>query len=349
MISTYLDRAVAEFGTNPLSARLIRRMASQLPDLFLAAAVKYLESRDESAAHRLLASMMLRHPLAYEEIADPSRGTLERSVTLFVRLWKVDPSFDVKLARRLPDRHGLNHCEAFDAPRSYRVLDVLDETSTGRRLVPVLGHLIDSADPRIAAKATLFIGKRIQSAEWAARQLTRNDPSVRANAVESIWGLKSPTAQTLLEVCAGDASSHVAGNALVGLHKLGKPGIVEQINSMVNGATHNVRSTAAWTMGRIGDSAFVDPLTELLRDDHPEVRGAALRSLLQIRKAEAAAPEVVAPVVEELSVIPEVAPEAVVPEAATDADPESAPEPVIDMDIRLDGGLGSRFRYRQVG
>jgi HEAT repeats len=342
MTSTCLDRAVAEFGSNPMGARLIRRMASQLPNLFLSEAVKYLESRDESAAHRLLASMMLRHPLAHEEIADPARGTLERSVTLFTRLWKVDPSFDVKLARRLPDRHGLNHCEAFDAPRSYRVLDVLDETSTGRRLVPVLGHLIESADLRIAAKATLFIGKRIQSAEWAARQLTRNDPSVRANAVESIWGLKSPTAQTLLEFCTGDSSSHVAGNALVGLHKLGKPGIVEQINSMVNGATHNVRSTAAWTMGRIGDSAFVDSLTELLRDDHPEVRGAALRSLLQIRKAEAAAPVINAPVVEQVS------------EAVAPPGPETAPEAVeetdeIDMDIRPDDRLGAAFRYRQVG
>src|SRR5580704_15633658 len=145
LISTYLDRAVAEFGTNPLSARLIRRMASQLPELFLSSALKYLESGDESPAHRLLASMTLRHPLACEEIADPARGTIERSITLFMRLWKVDPSFDVKLARRLPDRHGLNHCEAFNALSSYRVLDVLDETSTGRRLVPVLGHLIDSA------------------------------------------------------------------------------------------------------------------------------------------------------------------------------------------------------------
>jgi hypothetical protein len=338
LISTDIDRAVAEFGSNPLSARLIRRIAGQFPDLFLSAAVKYLESRDESPAHRLLASMMLRHLSAYEDIADPALGTLERSVTLFMRLWKVDPSFDVKLARKLPDQHGLNHCEAFDAPRSYRVLDVLDETSTGRRLVPVLGHLIDSGDPRIAAKATLFIGKRIQSAEWAARQLTRNDPSVRANAVESLWGLKSATAQTLLEVCARDSSSHVAGNALVGLHKLGKPGIVEQINSMASGANHNVRSTAAWTMGRIGDSEFVDPLTELLRDDHPEVRGAALRSLLQIRKAEAAAPEVVPVVVEKPLTVPEA--------------PEETPqgeEVEIDMDIRPDGRLGGGFRYRQVG
>jgi len=343
LIGTYLDRAVAEFSENPLGARLIRRMAGQFPDLFLSAALKYLETRDESPAHRLLANAMLRHPLAYEEIADPARGALPRSITLFLRLWKVDPSFDVKLARRLPDRHGLNHCEAFDAARSYRVLDVLDETSTGRRLVPVLGHLIESADPRLAAKATLFIGKRIQSAEWAARQLTRNEPSVRANAVESIWGLKSPTAQTLLEVCAKDASSHVAGNALVGLHKLGKPGIVDQINSMVNGATHNVRSTAAWTMGRIGDSAFVDPLTELLRDDHPEVRGAALRSLLQIRKAEAAAPPVVEAVVPVVAERPADVPEVVAP---VEAEKETVD---IDMDIRLDGGLGGRFRYRQVG
>jgi hypothetical protein len=343
VVTSYLDRAMAEFATNPLSARLIRRMASQIPDLFLVAAIKYLESPDESPAHKLLTNMMLRHHSVYEEVAHPARGSLDRSIQLFRRCWKVDPSFDVKLARKLPDRNGLNHSEAFHGPRASRLLEVLDETSQGRRLVPVIGHLIDSADPRIAAKATLFIGKRIQSADWAARQLTRSDPQVRANAVESIWGLKSPTAQTLLEGCVKDISSDVAGNALVGLHMLGKPGIVEQINEMANGATYGTRSSAARAMGKIGDSAFADPLTELLRDDHPEVRSTALRSLLQIRKAAAAAPVIFLvqePVVLEEPITPE-------PAAGIPVEPNEAP-PFIDMDIRLDGRSTSR-RYRQVG
>jgi hypothetical protein len=348
LITTYLDRAVEGFSSNPLSARLIRRMASQAPDLFLISALKYLETQDESAAHRLLASMMLRQGSAYEEIADPGRGSLERSITLFTRLWKIDPSFDVKLARKLPDRNGLNHCEAFDAPRSYRVLDVLDETSTGRRLVPVLGHLIDNPNPRIAAQATLFIGKRIQSADWAARQLTRSDPGIRAKAVESIWGLQSPTAQTLLEGCLKDASSDVAGNALVGLHKLGKPGIMEQIGEMVNGTSHGVRSTAALAMGKIGDAVFTDSLTELMRDAHPEVRSTALRSLLQIRKAAAAA---VGAAANQPPAVPHAAADSRVDTRNEKrAEPHVIRDPVEETtDMEMNVHLGGPWRYKQVG
>ena len=124
-----LERAIAEFDSNPLSVRLIRRMATELPDLFIVAALKYLDSPEESGAHQILTSLMLRHHSVFDEVADPSRGSQRRSVTLFSRLVKVDLSFDVKLARKLPDRSGSNHAEAFDGPRSCRVLDVFDEIS----------------------------------------------------------------------------------------------------------------------------------------------------------------------------------------------------------------------------
>ena len=305
LVHTYLKRAITEFDTNPLSARLIRRMANELPGLFMVAALGYLDSADESSAHQLLTSMMLRQRSVFEEVADPSRGSCKRSVNLFCRLLKIDLSFDVKLAQKLPDRSGSNHADAFDGPRSCRVLDVLNETSVGRRLLPILSHLVDSPDPETAAKATLFVGRRIQSAVWAARQLMGSDPRARANAIQSIWGLNSPSAQTLLEDCVGDQSNRVAGNALVGLHMLGKPGVVQQVTEMANASTPIFRSTAAWTMGRLGDAAFVSPLTGLLRDDQPEVRSAALRSLLRIRRAEAAAPEAIPePVVEPVKVEP---------------------------------------------
>lgn len=348
VVNTYLERAIAEFDTNPLSVRLIRRMATELPDLFMVAALKHLDSSHESTAHQLLTSMMLRHPFVLEEVADPARGPYRRSLTLFCRLAKVDLSFDVKLARKLPDRSGSNHAEAFDNPRSCRVLDVLNETSVGRRLLPILGHLVEHPDPEIAARATLFVGKRMQNAEWASRQLNRSDPRTRANAIESIWGLNSPSAHTLLEDCAKDESNSVAGNALVGLHMLGKAGVVEKVTEMATASAPIFRSTAAWTMGRIGDAAFVPPLTELLRDDHPDVRSAALRSLLQIRRAEAAAPEAIAeqrtpdPAPALAEVPAEVVAEVIAPAAAEPA-PEPA-APLFDMDIHLDGSTAASRR-----
>src|SRR5579863_6990286 len=102
MINNYLDRAIEEFNTNPLSAGLIRRMANEVPDLFVAAALRYLDSPDESAAHRFLTSLMLRQEGVFEEVADPARGSLQRSINLFNRLCKMDAGFDVKLARKLP-------------------------------------------------------------------------------------------------------------------------------------------------------------------------------------------------------------------------------------------------------
>ncbi len=347
LINNYLDRAIAEFSVNPLSARLIRRMANELPDLFVAGAIRYLDSTDHSSAHHFLTSLMLRQHRVFDEVADPARGPLPRSLNLFNRLWKIDPCFDVKLARKLPDRAGHNHSEAFDRARSCRAIDVLNETSVGRRLVPILGHLVESPDPVLAAKATLFIGRRMQSPEWAARQITRDNPEeVRANAIESLWGVKSSSAQNLLEDCVTDESVHVAGNALVGLHKLGKPGILEQITEMVNADTPVFRTTAAWTMGRIGDSIFADPLTGLLKDDSPQVRSAALQSLLQLRKAEAAAREEAAkqPPAPEIAAQPAVQPEIepAVPHVigTFEREPE-ADAKVADIEIRLDGSLHS--------
>lgn len=348
LFNNYLNRAIAEFSTNPLSARLIRRIANDLPELFVAVAVRYLDTSDQSTAHHFLANQMLRQESVFEEIADPRRGPLTRSLNLFNRLWRVDPCFDVKLAQKLPDRTGHNHSVAFDRARSCRALDVLNETSVGRRLVPIVGHLVESADKMLAAKATLFIGRRMQSPQWAARQIMRDNPEeVRAIAVESLWGVKSQSARELLEDCTTDESVRVAGNALVGLHKLGKPGVIEQVTGMVTAETAEHRTTAAWAMGRIGDAAFADPLTGLLRDESPEVRRAALHSLLHLRKPEAATPDP-APGPTPPTPSPELVPERPAPRVVEMPERDEPATPFVDMDIRLDGSAHStrsdRFR-----
>lgn len=304
-VDKWLDRAITEFSTNPLSTQLIRRLAREYTESFSIAAIRHLTTTEHAQADRFLTVLLLQQGSLFERISDPGQGSRERSVNLFKRLLAVDPSFDVKLARMLPDRSGVNHSNAYRGARAGRTLDILDETSAGRRLLPVLSHLVNSPDPSTCATATLFVGHRLKSPQWAAKQLDRSDNRVRANAVESLWGLATDPARLLLERCLDDESNRVAGNALVGLHIIGTPGIHDEIDRLVHEPKAEFRATAAWAMGRMNDPAMAPELTALVRDQNKWVRSVALRSLLNIRLSarvdHAAAIQVEPPVV----VVPE--------------------------------------------
>jgi HEAT repeat protein len=293
IVDVYIDRAVEEFDANPLSTRMIRRFADCSPREFAAAAVRQLATSTQSNALNFLNLLMLRQQdVMLDYISDPNHAE-EDSINLFQRATAVDRFFEMKLAHRLPDRRGGNSDDALRGPRAARALDILNRTSAGRRLLSTLGHLIDSTDAQTREKATLFIGRRMQSADWAERQLRQADERVRANAVESIWGLTTTSARILLEICVGDRSNRVKGNALVGLHLAGREGLGDALVAMAGDTRPRFRSTAAWTMGKIGDAEFEPYLLGLFKDEQ-EVRTAAMRSLIALWHTEAKTPEALA-------------------------------------------------------
>src|SRR5258708_411832 len=104
IMEKYIGRAIEEFDVNPLASRLMRRLASEAPDDFFPVAVKHLNSNQESNAHRLLTILLLRQDTLLESLASPAFNTREGAVRLFKRFLSVDPSFDVKMARKLPGR-----------------------------------------------------------------------------------------------------------------------------------------------------------------------------------------------------------------------------------------------------
>jgi HEAT repeat protein len=225
-----------------------------------------------------------------------------------------------------------------------RALDILDQTSSGRRLLPILGHLPEAADARLAAKATLFVGRRVMNPAWSAKLLARPEDRIRANAVETLWGLKTPPALDLLERCATDRNNRVMGNALIGLHIAGRPEVDAGVVSLARNGDPGRRSTAAWVMGRLANDRWVDTLSGMMRDDAPAVRSTALRSLMEIRRHD---PVVIGSVASE-DTEGAVDPQSQILEAASSAvsEPDS-PEPQIPElrlpEIRLDG---SSFRAR---
>lgn len=285
LVEKYLERAMEEFTTNPLAVQLMRRLAIEGRELFVRAGLKYMHSPDEGGnAERMLGHLLLRQESLLDQLASPEENSRGKATELFKRFQKMDASFDVRLARKLPCRGAWSQPGAFDGGRSGRALDILDETSQGRRLLPILGHLPDSSDPRISARATLFVGRRVQSADWTARQLSRSDPRIRANAVEALWGVKTPTAMHLFDECVKDPHNRVAGNALVGLHIGGREDAIERVIEMSNDPYPERRITSAWAMGRLAVDGFAERLTEMVRDEDLNVRGMALRALMLIRK-----------------------------------------------------------------
>jgi hypothetical protein len=295
LVDDYLARAIEEFDTNRLATRLMRRLVQEFPGYFLQAAMPHLSAGRTSNALRHLAVLLLHQEGSLQMMTDPKLGSRENAVRLFNRFLEIDPSFDVLLARKLPDRHGSNWAEALDVAHSTRALDILDQTSYGRRLLPVLGHLVDHSNNLISAKATLFVGRRLQNPTWTARQLTQSDQRVRANAVEALWGVDSPAAAGILENCRSDHNNRVVGNSLLGLHFLGQgPRVEQRVLDMARAGKHETRLTAAWLLGRIDGQDCFDCLTRLLKDDHPQVRSRALWSLLEIRRAKDKSPEAIA-------------------------------------------------------
>ena len=221
VVDVYLARALNEFDINHLSTGLIRRLAEEFPGHFLSAALHHLVSQKQSDALRYLTTVAMRQEPMFAYLTSPEASSRDHAISLFRRFLEIDPSFDVKLAERLPNRRESNLDAAFIGVHATRALDILDQTSRGRRLLPIVGHLPTYRDPHVSAKATLFVGRRVQNAGWTKKLLAQPDQRVRANAVESL-GLNSPAATNLLEECANDDNNRLVGNSLLGLHLVGR-------------------------------------------------------------------------------------------------------------------------------
>jgi HEAT repeat protein len=285
LVKSYLERALD--GSNPslVGLRMMQRFANETPQLFCNAAVSLVEPDNTSSTGlRFMTSLLLKQPQLLKLLADPERLDRVGAVRLFRQLVPFDRSLDVRMARCLPNRHGSSDIR-LELPSCERALDVLDEVSEGRRLVPILGHLIDHPLGRIASKATLLIGRRVQSVTWAKRFLGDDQtPRNRANAIEALWGLNSPDARELFWEHSSDQNNRVTGNAVFGLHVLGDEKAAPAVRRMARRLEAEFRWTSAWLMGKMAQPTFVEELKGMIKDDNPGVRRASFKALVDIRQ-----------------------------------------------------------------
>ena len=86
-------------------------------------------------------------------LTNPEVFTRKQAVQAARVLLHSDHEFDLRLAREMPGRYGEKGRLVWS--EAARGLDILDEISDGRRLVPILLHLVDHPDPFLATKLRL--------------------------------------------------------------------------------------------------------------------------------------------------------------------------------------------------
>jgi hypothetical protein len=266
-----------------LPADMLRRSrhtdhgALAMRDEYYAPALSLVEVPITSEWQRELCAYLIAQPGFLTYLAQPDTFSEFDSSRICRVLIEVDDMVDVKLANAMRSLHDRNH--GADAETIVRLLGVLDRISPGRRVIMSIIHLLREAHPAAASKAALFLGKRVQNPEWVERQMTSSDPRVRANVIESIWGVDNSKARKSLNAALKDDHNRVVGNALIGLHLLRDPSVAGKVRTMLRHSDPKFRATGAWVMGKVAAPEFRTDLNAAANDESEQVRDSAVRAL----------------------------------------------------------------------
>jgi hypothetical protein len=270
------------FSRQPVTAaRALRELQDDRRGNFVDHALRALRELPESPESTHLLRLVMDDARILERIADPNFLSAADAIQLARRMQAVDPATEVRLLRLLQTGAGP---ATPDPWRATRILEILDAVSSGARIHTVLPALLRHSDPRVRSKAALLIGRVNQNLHWLEQRLADSDSRVRANAIESMWGVDSPEARELFLAAASDRHYRVAANAIVGLHRAGDLISARIVRAMARHADPQFRSAAAWAMGETGDPRFLPVLACTPDESQGAVRRNVLRATVRIRK-----------------------------------------------------------------
>lgn len=161
-----------------------------------------------------------------------------------------------------------------------------DEDGEARTDEPIpitkLVQLFRSSDPRIRSKVARLVGKYSQYQAFVARRLQENDPRVRANAIESLWGVDTPVARRSLEAAVSDSNHRARINAIYGLYLLGNSSSIRLLLKQARHFSPSFRVAAVWGMGQTADPRFAGIVQEMMSDTDESVRRVAAMAASRI-------------------------------------------------------------------
>jgi len=278
---------VRDFDREPVTSReRISDIARCQPEVFYRMAIEALRADITSRAAQYLVGLLISGGFLFRALCDPGLGREQASE--LARLAQAGaPGVDVQLARQLAD--AASGDSSLAPGMTERLLEIVGEISDGKHLLPSLLRMLRNDNPYLRSKVVLLIGRTGGNLNWIKKRLQESDTRVRANAVQAAWGIDTPEARELLAWAARDGNNRVAGNALVGMFRLGESSALAEMVKMAAHDSPAFRRTAAWAMGETGDARFTEMLGRMIRDANAGVRRVAFGAMRRVRAAAAQA------------------------------------------------------------
>jgi hypothetical protein len=287
-METSLNRVVGEFTSKPLAAAngMRRIFGDSNPEAFAKAAAPILRSDVDHPGKQYLLTLLLMNDLIFRLLADASVFTVEEAVTISSSLVKIQPLIDLKMRELFDCQNGgdeLIRRLGFDA--AIRLLEIMASIPEDWRMASMFFQLLGHSNQKIRSKAALLSGRIKKNCKWVEARLTDSDLRVRANAVESLWGVELPGVRELLWAAVQNPDNRTAGNALLGLHHLGEAASIPLIVELLSHADPKFRLTGVWVMGETGDPQFKPLLARIISDPDPHIRSAVFRALAKLKRS----------------------------------------------------------------
>jgi hypothetical protein len=280
-----LAALIRDFDREPVANRKrITEFLQYQPEIFYLAAIEIVRKDMESRAAQYLVALLVHGNLLFRAVCDPAVDR-ERATELARQAFRGDPTVDVKLARQLADASAGE--SGLEPGMAERLLEIIDEISDGKRILPSLMRMLRNENPYLRSKAVLMIGRGGRSLQWIKKRIQEADTRVRANAIEAVWGIESDDARELLLWATRDSNNRVVGNALIGLYRLGETSALTELIKMAGHSSPAFRRTAAWVMGHTADPRYTEILGRMLADANTDVRKSAFQAVRRIRAAAA--------------------------------------------------------------
>ncbi len=262
----------------------LQQMLASDPAAFSRASIRALAKAASSPGTRYLLHLLRRDHLLLEALTDPRSSKREDAVAAARMIPQGGTPIDQDLERALSATLALP-VSADNSARILRLLDVLEAASRQPRFSLFQAELLGYADSAVRSRSTLLLATSGKSAALVGRMLLDEDVRVQANAVEALWTFEPAEAHPLLLNAARSKTPRVAGNAAVGLYRIGDLAALRLLFRMSEG-DDALRSTAAWAMGETGDPRFLPHLTAWFPRSSGNERVNVLQALGRIRRRE---------------------------------------------------------------
>jgi hypothetical protein len=250
-------------------------------EAFFRKAAACFENSDEKDRRGEILRVLISSNLFVPFLRARTEFTAEQVADLLRQAMPLLPSVDLKLARYLCDERFNMSAETL-----LKFLDALTRISHPQKISSTLTPLLADSDARVRSKAARLMNVGEDDKAWRDAEV---DPRVLANLIEALWDIETPHRRTRFWKAVNSAWPRVAGNALIGLYRIGDAQAKSLIVRMSEHSSAEFRRTAVWAMGETGDSDFLATLTRLLNQESGSVRVNILRSMTRIRKRLAAA------------------------------------------------------------